>query len=104
MSTTPCAYAAMLTETRGVLHGAQIPEIPRVQADCLGWSMSPPDQLLYTALHGTAWRHAARQHNLADSIAELREIAMAVATSWPKPLGSPRDRGMPGLPHTLAMS
>jgi hypothetical protein len=26
MSTTPCAYAAMLTETRGVLHGAQIPK------------------------------------------------------------------------------
>ena len=25
MSTTPCACAAMLTETRGVLRGAQIP-------------------------------------------------------------------------------
>ena len=37
--------------------------------------MSTPDQLLYSALHGTAWRHAARQHNLAESIAELRKIA-----------------------------
>jgi len=26
-------------------------------------------------LHGTAWRHAAKQHDLAASIAELREIA-----------------------------
>jgi hypothetical protein len=24
---------------------------------------------------GAAWRHAAKQHNLAESIAELREIA-----------------------------
>jgi hypothetical protein len=37
--------------------------------------MSTPDQLLYSALHGTAWRHAANQDNLADSIAELRRIA-----------------------------
>jgi hypothetical protein len=37
--------------------------------------MSTKDQLLYSALHGTAWRHAAKQHNLADSIAELRQIA-----------------------------
>ena len=26
-------------------------------------------------MHGTAWRHAAKQHNLADSIAELLQIA-----------------------------
>jgi hypothetical protein len=37
--------------------------------------MSSKDQLLYSALHGTAWRHAAEQHHLADSIAELRQIA-----------------------------
>jgi hypothetical protein len=37
--------------------------------------MSTKDQLLYSALHGTAWRHAAKQHHLADSIAELRQIA-----------------------------
>jgi hypothetical protein len=39
------------------------------------WSMSTKDQLLFSALHGTAWRHAAKQHNLTDSIAELRQIA-----------------------------
>jgi hypothetical protein len=27
------------------------------------------------ALHGTAWRHAAKQHNLAESVAELPQIA-----------------------------
>ena len=37
--------------------------------------MSTPDQLLYSALHGTAMRYAAEQRNLAESIAELREIA-----------------------------
>jgi hypothetical protein len=37
--------------------------------------MSTKDQLLYSALHGTAWRHAAEQHNLAEAIAELREMA-----------------------------
>ena len=33
------------------------------------------DQLLYSALHGTAMRYAAEHRNLAESIAELREIA-----------------------------
>lgn len=37
--------------------------------------MSTKDQLLYSALHGTAWRHATEQHNLAEAIAELREMA-----------------------------
>jgi hypothetical protein len=37
--------------------------------------MSSPGQLLYSALHGTAMRYAAEQRNLAESIAELREIA-----------------------------
>jgi hypothetical protein len=37
--------------------------------------MSTPDQLLYSALHGTAMRYAAEQRDLAESIAELREIA-----------------------------
>ena len=31
--------------------------------------------MLYSALHGTAMRYAAGRGNLADSIAELREIA-----------------------------
>ena len=38
-------------------------------------SMSTKDQLLYSALHGTAMRYAAERRNLDDSIAELREIA-----------------------------
>jgi hypothetical protein len=37
--------------------------------------MSTTDQLFYSALHGTAWRHATEQHNLAEAIAELREMA-----------------------------
>jgi hypothetical protein len=37
--------------------------------------MSTKDQLLYSALCGTAMRYAAEKRNLAESIAELREIA-----------------------------
>ena len=37
--------------------------------------MSTKDELLYSALHGTAMRYAAERRNLAESIAELREIA-----------------------------
>jgi hypothetical protein len=37
--------------------------------------MSTKDQLLYSALHGTAMRYAAERRNLSDSITELREIA-----------------------------
>jgi len=37
--------------------------------------MSTKDQLLSVALHGTAMRYAAEQCNLAESIAELREMA-----------------------------
>jgi hypothetical protein len=37
--------------------------------------MSTPDQLLSVALHGTAMRYAAEKRNLAESVAELREIA-----------------------------
>jgi hypothetical protein len=39
------------------------------------WSMSTEDQLLYSALHGTAMRYAAERRSLDESIAELREIA-----------------------------
>jgi hypothetical protein len=38
-------------------------------------SMSTKDQLLSVALHGTALRYAAEKRNLAESIAELREMA-----------------------------
>jgi hypothetical protein len=37
--------------------------------------MSTKDQLLYSALHGTAVRYAAEKRDLAASIAELREMA-----------------------------
>jgi hypothetical protein len=37
--------------------------------------MSTKDQLLYTAVHGTAMRYAAERRNLAEAIADLREIA-----------------------------
>ena len=37
--------------------------------------MSTKGQLLSVALHGTAMRYAAEQRNLAESIAELREMA-----------------------------
>jgi hypothetical protein len=37
--------------------------------------MSTKDQLLYSALHGTAMRFAAERRNLANAIAELRELA-----------------------------
>jgi hypothetical protein len=37
--------------------------------------MSTNDQLLYSALHGTAMRYAAERRNLDDAITELRDIA-----------------------------
>jgi hypothetical protein len=37
--------------------------------------MSSKDQLLYSALHGTAIRYAAERRNLDESIQELRQIA-----------------------------
>ena len=33
------------------------------------------DNLLYSALHGTAWRYAVEQGNLAEAIADLHQIA-----------------------------
>jgi hypothetical protein len=37
--------------------------------------MSTKDQLLYSDVHGTAMRYAAEKRDLAESIAELRQIA-----------------------------
>jgi hypothetical protein len=37
--------------------------------------MSTTDQLIYSDLHGSAMRFAAERCNLAESIAELREMA-----------------------------
>src|SRR4030095_3574312 len=45
------------------------------QCDARRWHMSPPDHLLYNALHGTAMRYAAERRNLDESIEELRQIA-----------------------------
>jgi hypothetical protein len=41
----------------------------------ISWIMSTKDQLLDSDLHGSAMRFAAEGRNLAESIAELREIA-----------------------------
>ena len=43
--------------------------------DSICSSMSTKDQLLYSALHGTAMRYAAERRNLDKSIEELRQIA-----------------------------
>ena len=40
----------------------------------IDWSMSSPDQLLCSALQGTAMRYAAERRNLDESIEELRDI------------------------------
>jgi hypothetical protein len=37
--------------------------------------MSTKDQLLYSALHGTAMRYAAERRNLDESIEALRQLA-----------------------------
>jgi hypothetical protein len=37
--------------------------------------MSTKDQLLYSALHGTAMQYAAERRNLDESIEELRQLA-----------------------------
>jgi hypothetical protein len=37
--------------------------------------MSTKAQLLYSTVHGTAMRYAAERRDLAESIAELRELA-----------------------------
>jgi hypothetical protein len=37
--------------------------------------MSTKNQLLFSALHGTAMRYAAERRDLAEWVAELREIA-----------------------------
>jgi hypothetical protein len=37
--------------------------------------MSTKDQLLYSALHGTAMRYAAERRSIDESIEELRQLA-----------------------------
>jgi hypothetical protein len=62
------------------------------------WGVSTPDQLLYSALHGTAVLCAAEQRNLAESIAELREIADGRDHVLAEAAASPRVLGMPARP------
>jgi hypothetical protein len=66
--------------------------------------MSTKDQLLYSALHGTAMRYAAERRNLDEAIEELRRSPTAVTTSLPRPPGLQRALGMPAQPATSAMS
>jgi hypothetical protein len=54
-------------------HGG--PDLAESNLYSIRWSMSTKDQLLRTALHGTAMRYAAERRNLDESIEELREIA-----------------------------
>jgi hypothetical protein len=49
--------------------------VSRSNRHSIVWSMSTKDQLLYSALHGTAMRYAAERRNLDESIEELRQIA-----------------------------
>jgi hypothetical protein len=37
--------------------------------------MATPDNLLMSALHGTAWRAAVERRSIADAVAEIRTIA-----------------------------
>jgi hypothetical protein len=66
--------------------------------------MSTKDQLLYSALHGTAMRCAAERRNLDEAIEELRQIADGRNDTWPRPPESPLDPGMPAQPLTSGMS
>ena len=51
---------------------------------------------LCVALHGTAMHYASDKCNLADSIAELREMAAAATMCWPRPPASRPGRGAHG--------
>jgi hypothetical protein len=67
--------------------------------------MSTKDQLLYSALHGTAMRYAAERRNLDESIEELRQIADGRNDVLAEAAGDyGRGRGMPVQPLTSAMS
>jgi hypothetical protein len=64
--------------------------------------MSTRDQLLFSALHGTAMRYAAERRNLDESIEELRQIAdgrndiLAEAAGTLPGLGMPAQRPTSG--------
>jgi hypothetical protein len=62
--------------------------------------MSTPDQLLYSALHGTAMRYAAGRRNLDESIEELRQIADSRNDLLAEAAGITAGPGMPAPPLT----
>jgi hypothetical protein len=72
-------WAGLLISWSG---GAPVPPGPLTTRDLaesnlysIRWSMSTKDQLLDSALYGTAMRYAAERRNLDESIEELRQIA-----------------------------
>ena len=67
-------------------------------------SMSTKDQLLYSALHGTAMRYAAERRNLDEAIEELRQIADGRNDILAEAAGITAAPGMPAQPPTSAMS
>ena len=58
--------------------------------------MATPDNLLYSALHGTAWRYAVEQRNLAEAIAEIHELAAGRNDILARAAGTTSE---PGGPH-----
>ena len=65
------------------------------------YSMQWGMDYLYEALHGTAIRYAAEKRNLAESIAELREIANGHDDILAE---RPASRPARGTPARLPMS
>ena len=66
--------------------------------------MSTKDQLLYSALHGTAMRYAAERRNLDEAIEELRQIADGRNDILAEAAGITAAPGLPAQPPTSAMS
>jgi hypothetical protein len=66
--------------------------------------MGTNDQLLFSALHGTAMRYAAERRNLDESIEELRQIADSRNDIPAEAASSLPGLGMPAGPPMLAMS
>ncbi|HEX5905446.1 MAG TPA: hypothetical protein VFY56_00380 [Propionibacteriaceae bacterium] len=66
--------------------------------------MSTKDQLLYSALHGTAIGYAAEPRNLDEAIEELRQVADGRNDILAEAAGITAGLGMPVLRLMLAMS
>jgi hypothetical protein len=66
--------------------------------------LSTKEQLLYSDVHGSAMRFAAERRDLAESIAELREIADGHDEVLAKAAGITAGSTTHGRPHTSATS